>query len=263
MALGGSRAASSDQTSRAVPQRLAVFCATLALVFALATPSGAKNRLVVFPSDAEQWPAMLYSTLDGEGCLAELSNRGIPYARADKIPTIDAPVTLEGDLRGVRFEFAYTLPEKSKKRVLDCRLLLALDDFATIAKAQQIAVVRYNSAYRGRWARVRGARHVAGVAIDIVEFVKHDGEVLNVLRDFKGDGIGSNTCSVPTKIKPRFKIKPRNKPLGPKATDLRTLVCTLDSARIFNLVLTPHYDRRHRDHFHLEVRRGIRWFLTQ
>ena len=229
----------------------------------LATPSGANNRLVVFPSDAEQWPAMLYSTLDAERCLAELSSRGIPFAPAGKIPTIDAPVTLEGDLRGVRFEFAYTLPRKSKKRVLDCRLLLALDDFATIASAQRIAVVRYNSAYRGRWARARGQRHVAGVAIDIVEFVKHDGEVLNVLRDFKSDGIGTNTCSVPTTIKAKFKSKPRTKPLGAKAIELRSLVCTLDIARIFNLILTPHYDRRHKDHFHLEVRRNIRWFLTQ
>ena len=246
-----------------MPKRWALFCALLAVVLTLVTPIEAKNRLVVFPSDAEQWPAMVYSTLDSERCFAELSRRGIRYALAGKIPTIDAPVTLEGNLRGVRFEFAYALPAKSKKRVFDCRLLLALDDFATIASAQRIAVVRYNSAYRGRWARVRGQRHVAGVAIDIVEFVKHDGQVLNVLRDFKGDGIGTNTCSVPTTIRARFRTKPKTKPLGAKATELRTLVCTLDSARIFNLVLTPHYDRRHKDHLHLEVRRGIRWFLTQ
>jgi hypothetical protein len=246
-----------------VSHRLALFGALLATVITLATPSAARNRLVVFPPNAEEWPAMLYSTLDSETCLAELSSRGIPFVSAGKIPTIDAPVTLEGDLHGVRFEFAYAVPEKSKKRVLDCRLLLALDDFATIARHHQIAVVRYNSAFRGRWARARGQRHVAGVAIDIVEFVKQDGEILNVLRDFKGDGIGTNTCSVPTTIRARFKPKPRTKPLGPKALELRNLVCTLDSARIFNLVLTPHYDRRHRDHFHFEVRRGIRWFLTQ
>jgi hypothetical protein len=33
-------------------------------------------------------------------------------------------------------------------------------------------------------------------------------------------------------------------------------------ARIFNLLLSPHFDYRHRDHFHFEVRRGVRWFLT-
>jgi hypothetical protein len=235
---------------------------SLALLLA-AGASSAKNRLVVFPADAEVWPAVRYSELDAPACLAELAARGIPYAHAGKIPTIDAPVTLEGDLRGVRFEFAYPLPDKSKKRALDCRLLLALDDFATIAGALEIAVVRYNSAYRGRWARVKGARHVAGVAIDITEFVKHDGEVLNVLRDFDGDGIGTNTCSVPTVIRARFKPRLRAKPRSPKADALRTLVCTLDSARIFNLMLTPHYDRRHKNHFHFEVRRGIRWFLTQ
>jgi hypothetical protein len=236
---------------------------TLALLLVAGTAGARHNRLVVFPADAELWPAVRYSALDGPGCLAELRARGVPYAPAAKIPTIDAPVTLEGDLRGVRFEFAYPLPENSKKRALDCRLLLALDDLATIAHAHQIAVVRYNSAYRGRWARVKGARHVAGVAIDITEFVKNDGQVLNVLRDFDGDGIGTNTCAVPTTIKARFKPRARSKPRSAKADELRTLVCTLDSARIFNLMLTPHYDRRHKNHFHFEVRRGIRWFLTQ
>jgi len=235
----------------------------LAALLATSSAGARNNPLVVFPEDAELWPAMRYSTLDAGTCFEELDRRGIRYARTAKIPTIDAPVTLEGDLRGVRFEFAYALPEKSKKRALDCRLLLALDDLATIARANQIAVVRYNSAYRGRWARMRGQRHVAGVAIDITEFVKNDGEILNVLRDFDGDGIGTNTCDVPTRIRTKLKPRIRTKPRSTKADELRTLVCTLDSARIFNLMLTPHYDRRHRNHFHFEVRRGIRWFLTQ
>ena len=55
--------------------RLALFGALVATVITLATPSAARNRLVVFPPNAEEWPAMLYSTLDGETCLAELSSR--------------------------------------------------------------------------------------------------------------------------------------------------------------------------------------------
>ena len=31
--------------------------------------------------------------------------------------------------------------------------------------------------------------------------------------------------------------------------------------RSFNLILSPHYDWGHRDHLHMEVRSGIKWFL--
>jgi hypothetical protein len=157
----------------------------------------------------------------------------------------------------VRFEFAHPAPvargEAGRQRdVLDCRLLLALHDLAGHAKERKIEAVRYNSIFRRGWARARGQRHLAGVAIDIVEFVKQDGAVLSVKQDFAGSGIGSATCGERAKA-----------PASAKAVELRDLVCALDRARVFNLMLTPHYDYRHRDHFHFEVRRGIRWFLTQ
>jgi hypothetical protein len=106
--------------------------------------------------------------------------------------------------------------------------------------------------FRGTWVQRRGWRHAAGVAIDVVELVKEDGEVLEVLRDFHGSRIGSRTCG-----------DGAPEPTSDKARSLRNLVCALDEAKSFNLILTPHYDRRHQNHFHLEVRRGILWFLTQ
>jgi hypothetical protein len=90
------------------------------------------------------------------------------------------------------------------------------------------------------------------VAIDINEFVRQDGVVLSVLKDFEGARIGSRTCGDKA---------PR--PKSAKALALRDIICAIDEASSFNLVLTPHYDYRHRKHFHLEVRRGIDWFLTQ
>jgi hypothetical protein len=111
--------------------------------------------------------------------------------------------------------------------------------------------IRYNSIYRGRRGRP-GWRHPAGVAIDIVSLVsKQDGALL-VKRDFHGSGIGSKTCQ-----------PGRRPPENPRARRLREFVCRVHEAHIFNLLLTPHYDSRHQDHFHLEVRRGIRWYLTQ
>lgn len=215
----------------------------------VAGSSSAGNRWVVFPPDPETLPAIKYANLERQECLSALSARRIPFSAAPERKTIDAPVLLTGPLHGVKLEFAR---DARYREVLDCRLLLAVDDLAAIAAARGIAVVRYNSIYRRGWARGRVQGHLGGVAIDVTELVKQDGTVLNVRKDFAGSGIGSATCGE--------QAKP---PKPGKATELRGFICALDQARSFNLLLSPHYDYRHRDHFHIEVRRGVRWFLTQ
>jgi hypothetical protein len=213
------------------------------------SPAEARNHWVVFPDRPETLPAVRYANLTAGECLAELESRQVAFAPSPKRQTIDAPVLLSADLRGVAFEFAR---DPEQRPVLDCRLLLALDDLARVAKAQQIARVRYNSIHRNGWARGPVQGHLGGVAIDITELWTSEGEVLSVHRDFAGSGIGSATCGASAK------------PAAPgKAARLRAFICALDEARIFNLLLSPHYDYRHRDHFHFEVRRGVRWFLTQ
>ena len=221
----------------------------LALAAALSLSHvGARNRWVVFPEQPEQLPAVRYASMTAQQCREELGARKLPVDSAPKRQTIDAPVTLPRELHGVRFEF---LPRPEQRDVVDCRLVLALDDLARIAAAQDVTSVRYNSIYRNGWARGRVQGHLGAVAIDIVELGLRDGQTLNVLRDFGGHGIGSATCGASAK------------PAAPgKATQMRKFVCALDEARLFNLVLSPHYDWRHRNHFHLEVRRGVRWFLT-
>jgi hypothetical protein len=209
----------------------------------------ARNRWVVFPDRPETLPAIRYASLTAADCLTELEARQVGFEPAPKRKTIDAPVLLRGPLRGVSFEFGRN---PAQRDVLDCRLLLALDDLARVASAQEIALVRYNSIYRNGWARGRVQGHLGGVAIDITELVSRDGQVLNVKRDFAGDRIGSATCGASAKA-----------PVPGKASRLRAFICAVDQARIFNLLLSPHYDYRHRDHFHFEVRRGVRWFLTQ
>jgi hypothetical protein len=129
--------------------------------------------------------------------------------------------------------------------------LLALDDLATVAGDRGIRSIVYNSIYRRGWGR-QGHRHPAGVAIDVVGFVKKDGQLLDVLDDFEGNGVGSKTCGDGAPEAPAGKAK-----------ELRDLVCALHKDHVFNLILSPHYDRRHKNHLHLEVRRGIKWFLTQ
>ena len=226
------------------------------LVSAFAEHAAARNRFAFFPPRPERLRAVHYGELTSAQCLAELELRQAPFALATKLekkkaPHVEAPVHLTGPLRGVRFEFAYPNAPGRGRPLMDCRLLLALDDLATIAGDRGVRAVRYNSVHRRGWGK-KGHRHPAGVAIDIVGFVKKNGEVLDILADFRGNGIGSKTCG-PDAAEP---------PPG-KAAELRDLVCALHDAHVFNLILSPHYDRRHKNHLHLEVRRGIRWFLTQ
>jgi hypothetical protein len=227
--------------------------AAFAAMASVADVARAGNPLVTFPPHPERLRAVRYGAEPGEQCLAELALRSVPFSPGPRVPTIDTPVRLTGALRGVRIEMHHPTAVAPKEGpVMDCRLLLALDDLAIVAADQGIASVRYNSLYRGRWARHPGWRHAAGVAIDVVELVEKDGEVLDVLADFHGAGVGSKTCGPEA---------PR--PEGKKALALRRFVCALDAAGSFNLILTPHYNRRHANHFHLEVRRDIPWFLTQ
>ncbi len=185
-----------------------------------------------------------------ERCLAELGFRGVEFRAAPPAPGIEAPIELDGTVRGVRFTRVYS-DERAPPKLMDCRLAVALDDLAIVASDRNIAEIRYSSFHRPR-GRSKSRGHGAGLAIDVNEFVRKDGVVLNVLSDYEGAGVGSCTCRIGAP-----------QPKGAKAMELRDLVCALDAAASFNLLLTPHYDRRHRNHFHLEVRRNIPWFLTQ
>jgi hypothetical protein len=226
----------------------------MALVVTYADSSAARRRrtnpMVVFPSNPERLRAVRYAQMDRERCRHELSFRGVPFMAVPAAPGIDAPVVLSGPLRGVRFVRVFA-DERAPALVMDCRLAVALDDLAIVAGDRGITEVRYSSVHRPKKRR-RSRGHSAGVAIDINEFVRRDGVVLNILDDFEGAGIGSRTCGPGA---PRAK--------SAKAVELRELVCAIDESGSFNLILTPHYDRRHKNHLHLEVRRGIEWFLTQ
>ena len=233
-----------------MPRVAAYAVAAATAVFAFDAFAG--TPLVVFPPRPERLRAVRYAEHDRKACLAELEARQIPFRKGPPVPTIDAPIRLSGPMRGVHFEMFHPTARDPKGPLMDCRLALSLDDTAIIARDAGFSRVRYNSIHRGRWARVPGQRHAAGVAIDVVELVRPDGNVLNVKRDFVGAGIGSKTCGPDA----------AEAPAG-KARALRDFVCALDKSRSFNLILTPHYDRRHDDHLHLEVRRKIKWFLTQ
>jgi hypothetical protein len=206
-------------------------------------------------ADPSQSPAVRYGSLEADACYAELARRHIAYSR-ETAAGVDAGVRLAGPLHGVTFR----TNESEKQRVTshweigDCRLILSLDDFAEILTRYNIVEVRHYSMYRkpteGEKA-TPGKRHNGAVAIDAAKFIDKDGAVLEVDKDFHG-AIGDKTCG--------DGAAPH--PVTPEATKLRSILCDAVAAHLFNVVLTPNYNPPHHNHFHLEVTRGVKWFLV-
>jgi len=102
---------------------------------------------------------------------------------------------------------------------------------------------------RTTWAPP-GTRHPAGLAIDVGLLHKRDGTWLSVESHFHGQ-IGAQTCGEGAPI-----------PQDPRARELRELVCESQTAGVFTYVLTPNYNAAHVDHYHMEIKPGVRWFLV-
>lgn len=94
-----------------------------------------------------------------------------------------------------------------------------------------------------------GTRHPAGLAIDVGLLHKRDGRWLSVAADFRGK-LGERTCGAGARV-----------PAEPAARELRAIVCEAADAGIFTYVLTPDYNVAHADHFHMEIKAGVKWFL--
>lgn len=201
---------------------------------------------------ADDIPAVRYAAMTQDVCEAELTSRGIPFTR-ESAKGVLAPVRLGGPLHGVTFRT--NLREAARAttiwEILDCRLALALDDFSKILEAHDIVEVRHYSMHRAApksWPDDKiGKQHIGGLALDAAHFVKSDGSALDVLDDFKGRR-GRKVCG---------KKAPAGK--TPAARELREIVCSAVDAGLFNVVLTPNYNRAHRNHFHLEVTAGVTW----
>lgn len=191
------------------------------------------------------WPAERYSRLDKDTCETELGARGVAFRAVDEAHGVLQPVRLDGPLHGVTFRSDLPASQRATSlyEIIDCRLALALDDFAAQLAAHDVTEVVHFSIYRPPSARSwRPSAHTRGLAIDAAFFVKRDGTKLVVERDFHGR-IGAKTCGAAA--------GPR--PATPEALELRSIFCDAVGARLFNIALTPDFNWKHRDHFHLEV----------
>jgi hypothetical protein len=223
-------------------------------------PAAKKKRSdAVFPANVEETSAFRYGALSSEACLREVATRALAVSQVEGTHRgLVTPMRITGPLGTVTFrtQFVGEAGEPSVYSLLDCRLVLSLDDFARFLGELDVVEVLYSSAYRPRPEsapeRARELRHGGGLAVDVHRFKRADGVWLNVEKDFHGR-IGAKVCGTLAKAPA---------PKTTAATTLRRIACGASERRLFQLVLTPNYDRPHRNHFHLEVTPDVRWYIV-
>ena len=199
--------------------------------------------------------AWKYGQLTAAECEAEVKTRNIPWT-SEPTHGVLAAGRLIGPIKGVTFRSRLSDEQRATSpwEILDCRLALALDDFADVLVAHDIVEVRHYSMHRvapASWPVGKvGSQHFGGMAIDAAIFTTKDGTKMDVDKDFFGR-IGAKTCG--PDARPRKKTE--------KSVALREILCETAAKRIFNVILTPNHNRAHRNHFHLDVTAGAKWFI--
>lgn len=197
------------------------------------------------PAPTPALAATRFAKLGPAACRQELRRLGTSV-KAARGPTngVAFPVRLSGPLGNIQFQ---TPHDRSPYSLLDGRLALVLEKLAELLAKNDVVAVRIDNFYRPK-ARLPHSRkksqHAYGLAVDITEFTLNDGQVLNVERDW-GGRIGAPVCGTGTKANP-----------SAKAALLRRIVCQVYEAGIFHHLLTPNFNRAHKNHFHFDIRRG-------
>lgn len=203
------------------------------------------------PLSATPVPAPMFEPPQPADCERELRRRGVPFVRAKPSRGVQNPVRIVGALSGVTVRFAASGRPGTDpvNDVMDCRLAVALSEWAALVRGYGVVEVVHMSMYRpGATIRSSGnpSQHALGLAVDVGELRFSDGTRLVVAKDWRG-AIGQQVCSPNAAPNPAVKDG---------AALLRHIVCETSRRQIFRLILTPNYDAAHRDHFHFDLRPG-------
>lgn len=181
------------------------------------------------------------AALDPEACVAQLVDEGVVFEPAAEADGVTTPVRVLGPIGGVELGGA-------SSAVLDCRLAVALARWAPELRAAGIRRLRAISIHRPG-ARVRRSGRLSGhahaLALDLGGVVFDEGTELSILEGWESREPGLDPCGEHAE--------------GAEATRLRAAVCAAVRTELFQVVLTPHHDRSHQNHLHLELVPGVPW----
>jgi len=252
-----------------LPPRRALPAAALSLLWACCPVAGAQPPLgariqsargtVVAAASAEKPlprsqgtrklpPGRSIAELPARECQRLLRNARVSFEQVprDAAPHVQAPVYLLSSVGGVQFSAADGLSEHA---MLDCRLAVALLAWSDELLRAGVTRVEHYSTYRSG-ARVRttgkSSGHARALAIDAARFHFRDGRVLDIEEDWDDRSRGAEPCAG------------RRRESADSAL-LRRLVCNAVSDDLFQVVITPHHDRAHQNHVHLELVPDVDW----
>lgn len=194
--------------------------------------------------------AIEIAALTDRQCLRALARAHVAYERVrSPLPGVVTPITVTGPIGGVTWRAAGA---REIRETMDCRLAVALVRYSGYLRAQRVREIRHLSLYRAPSPREVArhpvqTRHPGGMAVDIGAFVFDDHSALVVELEFRGRR-GRPPCGPAARV-----------PAVPAARRLRTLFCDAVRRGYFHVVLGPNYNYEHRNHFHLEVMRGVSW----
>jgi hypothetical protein len=171
-----------------------------------------------------------------EPCLAAARAASLPVSPfVTDLTPIPSPVRIDGAIGGVSF------PKERQGAPLyvSCELAVRLPAVAAVLRAHRVREAVVLSAWR---RQPRTSFHTFGLALDLSRFVRDDGSVLDVERDFVRDP-EHRTCDGVDRA-----------PAAEPGAALRALACDLADRAGLSTVITPEYNEGHRDHFHVDVR---------
>ncbi len=225
---------------------------TLSTTAVPASVQARKGRRWKMPSVHPRYYRPATKGFRDRSCLRMLRSLKVPFHKMRKVKGIATPVKIIGNRIG---RTVYKPRYTRNVMVMDCRLALAMRRADEIFRINGIRTVVWSNFYS--WRRVaktgRLSRHALGLAIDIHAFYDKRGRKLDLTRDYE-TGLGrGRTCEGRAKTR--------------KGRVLRDLACDFDVSNLFESVLTPDYDKGHRNHFHLGIfhpqdRKRYRLFRT-
>lgn len=190
-------------------------------------------------------PAARNANLSPAACRALVQKRKLPVKRDGRpTPGVATALRFTGPVHGVTF---LTAGWKSPYGVMDCRLVLALEELAEVLTRHDVTQVHVGTIYRknSKLGKNKLSQHAHGLAADIVAFKLADGRLLEVERDFGGE-LGTPVCGPDSRVALET----------PEGIALRNLVCDIARSGLFHYMLTPNHDRAHHDHLHVDIKRN-------
>lgn len=178
--------------------------------------------------------------------LLDKANVAFEAVPDDAAPAVAAPVYVVAPLNGVSFGPRNGLSEHG---MLDCRLAIALLAWSPVLQEAGVVKVEHYSSFRPG-ARVRrsgkSSGHARAMAMDAARFFFADGRMLDIEEAWEQRERGGSPC-------------PERTDEGTDGATLRRLVCAAVERDLFQVVLTPHHDRAHQNHVHLELVPEVDW----